>query len=112
MKKLVLSILISIITVITVFAAELETVKINTSAECDECKITIEEAVNDLSGVDSCSLDVPTKVLTVTYLADDIDLATIREAINRAGYDADDTKATKRGLRNLPDCCKPGGMKK
>lgn len=111
MKRITLNIAIMIFTAISAFAGE-QTIEINTSAECDMCKEAIEEAVNDLSGVKSCELDIPSKVLTVTYEDEDLEKETIKKAINMAGYDADDTKATKRGLRNLPDCCRPGGMGK
>jgi copper chaperone CopZ len=111
MKKITINIAIMIFAAVSALAAE-QTIEINTSAECDMCKEAIEEAVNDLSGVESCDLDIASKVLTVTYEDEDLEKETIKKAINMAGYDADDTKATKRGLRNLPDCCKPGGMGK
>lgn len=112
MKRMITLLATLMLGIASIFAQDIKEIEIKTSAECDECKVAIEEAVNDLTGIDTCSLDIPTRILTVRYDAEDLELETIKKAINMAGYDADDTKATKRGLANLPDCCKPGGMGK
>ncbi|GAB5465741.1 MAG: hypothetical protein Kapaf2KO_11770 [Candidatus Kapaibacteriales bacterium] len=111
MKNLFITIVTILLSCASLIAAEKEVV-IKTSAECEECKIAIEEAVNELPGIAKADLNIPTKELTVVFDDEDIELEIIRKAINKAGYDADDTKATKRGLANLPDCCKPGGMER
>lgn len=82
------------------------TVKILTSAQCDMCKDRIEKSVNKLSGIISADLDYETKYLTVEYNSEETEVDDIRKAVNRAGYDADSTKAEMRAYNKLPKCCK------
>jgi mercuric ion binding protein len=91
---------------------ELVEVKIQTTAECNKCKERIEEAMNELDGVHEPNLDVPSKVLTVKYDPEEIELDEIKEKVSRTGYDADEVKADPRAYKRLPECCKIGGHKK
>lgn len=86
--------------------------KIVTSAECDQCKERIENAVNKIDGVTFSNLDVDTKVLTIKYHKDFANLDAIRKTISRVGYDADDVPANKRSYSRLPKCCQKGGHSK
>jgi copper chaperone CopZ len=56
------------------------------SVHCHACKLNIEEALDDLTGVDSGSVDLATKSVTLTYDPDVVELAAITEAIEDAGY--------------------------
>jgi mercuric ion binding protein len=47
-----------------------ETVQFKTSAVCDMCKARIEKSMAYEKGVQAAHLDVPSKVLTVSYRAD------------------------------------------
>ncbi|TAL68180.1 MAG: copper chaperone [Bacteroidetes bacterium] len=80
--------------------------KIKTSAVCEHCKARIEKAVNKLDGIESTNLDTETKELSVKYHSDILTLASIKTAINKAGYDADDMAADKGAFDKLPNCCK------
>lgn len=99
-------------------AAKLEVIdgftiaKIQTTAECDKCKKTIEKAINRLDGIKSSNLDVESRVFTVKFKSDEISLEKIKSIINKTGYDADETKADSKAYDRLPDCCKVGGMDK
>ncbi|WP_210465484.1 heavy-metal-associated domain-containing protein [Rufibacter roseolus] len=83
-----------------------EEVKIKTSAVCDMCKATIEKGLAYEKGVNKATLDVDSKVLTVSYNGQKTSLEKIRKAVNDLGYDADDTKATPRAYDRLDGCCK------
>lgn len=85
------------------------TVKIFTSAQCGTCKKAIEKAVKKLDGIESADLDVKTKFLTVTFITDKTNPDDIRKAVNKAGYDADSTRADMKAYDKLPKCCKKGG---
>jgi mercuric ion binding protein len=91
--------------------AQMDTIKIKTSAECDMCKKRIEEQVGITKGVKSAVLDVNTMVLTVIYNKQKTAPEKIKTIINKAGYDADDTKADPKSQKKLPACCRPGGGK-
>lgn len=88
------------------------TAKIFTSAECGKCKKAIEKAVNRLDGIKSAVLDVDSRMFTVKFVNAEIDLSKIKSVINKAGYDADETKAEPKAYDKLPECCKVDGMKK
>lgn len=83
-----------------------ETVKFKTSAVCDMCKARLEKSLAYEKGVQSATLDVPTKVLTVTYNTAKTTPAALRTAVQKTGYDADDQTAEARAYSRLPDCCK------
>jgi len=87
-------------------AAKFEEVKIKTSAQCDECKDRIEEALAFEKGVKKSELDLETKILTVTYKPNKTTPENIRKAIVKVGYDADEVKAETKAYGKLPACCK------
>ena len=82
------------------------TAQFKTSAVCDMCKARIEKSLAYEKGVQSAVLDVPSKVLTVTYKADKTTPAALRSAVQKTGYDADELTADARAYNRLPDCCK------
>jgi copper chaperone CopZ len=56
------------------------------SVHCHACRLNIEEALDELTGVDSCSVDLATRSVTLTYDPDAVELPEIIEAIEDAGY--------------------------
>lgn len=82
------------------------TVKIQTSAVCDQCKDRIENDLSFEKGVKSSHLDQKTKVVTVVYNPAKADEQKIRGAITKMGYDADSLKADLKAYEKLPKCCK------
>lgn len=86
--------------------AKLETVEIKTSAVCEDCKERIEKTVNKLDGVQKSNLDLDTKIVTVSYNPDKVNVEKIKTSISKAGYSADEVKADKKGYNKLPSCCK------
>ncbi len=89
-------------------AKKSETIQIKTSAVCGMCKKTIETALYNEKGVKSASLEVASKVVTVTYKPKAVTPEQLRKAITMAGYDADDMPADARAYENLHGCCKKG----
>ncbi|AEA42871.1 heavy-metal-associated domain-containing protein [Fluviicola taffensis] len=92
--------------------AKTETVVIQTSAECDECKERIEGSLNYTKGVKFAELDVPSRKLTVKFKSDVISLEEIKKQISSLGYNADEVLADPTAFEKLPACCKPNGMEK
>lgn len=92
--------------------SKLETVVIQTSAECGDCKDRIEEAMNYTKGVKFAELDLESMKLTVKYAPSKVTLESIKSKISSIGYDADEVKAVPEAVQKLPACCQPGGMKK
>lgn len=87
-----------------------ETVVIQTSAQCGDCKERIEAKLNYTKGVKFAELNLDDKKVTVKYSTKKITLAEIKQVIAETGYDADDVKAIPEAIEELPTCCKPGGM--
>lgn len=86
-----------------------DTLNIVTSAQCGSCKKLLEHDLRFEKGVESVSLNVDTKVLTVVYNSDKITPEKIRKAVSDIGYDADDIAADPKAYSKLNDCCKKGG---
>lgn len=87
-----------------------QTVKIQTTAECNDCKERLEEKLNYTKGVKYSNLDVESKVLEVKFLTKKISLEKIKKIVSELGYDADEVKANRTAYDALPQCCKVGGM--
>ena len=83
-----------------------ETVKIKTSAVCDMCKATIEKGIAYEKGVQNVNLDVASQMLTVQYRTEKTNVETLRQAVTKLGYDADETAADAKAYSRLDDCCK------
>ena len=92
--------------------AKYETVVIQTSAECGDCKNRLEETLNYTKGIKFAEVDLETQKVTVKFSPKIITIQQIKEKIASKGYDADDVKANPDALKNLPACCQPSGMKK
>ena len=111
MKKYLL-ILASIFTMYYLNAQEVsknkktETIVIQTSAICEDCKERIEGGLNYIKGVVFAELNDNTKKVTVKYKTEIISPQQIKEKIAEIGYDADEVKASKVGFDKLPTCCK------
>ncbi len=113
MKNLGLLLIFVLATVFSAnaFAAENETIKIQTSSQCDMCKETIEKGMAFVKGVKKTSLDVESSVLTVEYNPNKTNPDEIRKAVAAIGYDADDVVAETEAYNNLNKCCKKGAHK-
>ena len=84
---------------------------IKTSAECGSCKTRIEGVLNYTKGIKFAELNVLEKTVEVQFNPKKIKVEEIRKIISETGYDADNVKANSKSQKELPACCKPGGMK-
>ena len=102
MKKII----IVIFSILTMNAwAQKETVKIETSAQCEMCKERIEEEMQFTKGVTAANLDVESQILTITFKSKKTNLDKIKRAISLIGYDADEILADEKAHDKLPKCC-------
>lgn len=90
-------------------APKTQSVNIQTSAQCGDCKSRIESILNYTKGVKSSDLNLETKVVLVVYRPKKTNYLAICKAIAEIGYDADATKANPQAVSALPKCCQPGG---
>jgi|ERR1051325_2515030 copper chaperone CopZ len=108
----------TILIVITLFVtlSEVEassqdsSIAIKTSAQCESCKKRLEGKMAFEKGVKKVSLDVETKVLSVTYDPKKTSPEKLKTAVTKIGYDADEMQADKKAYDKLPKCCKKEEM--
>jgi copper chaperone CopZ len=74
--------------------------------ECETCGLKFKTEMIKIKGVKMYELDDKAMTFTIYYNAKKTNLQTIKEAISKLGYDADDVKATPEGLATLDGCCK------
>jgi copper chaperone CopZ len=83
------------------------TAKIKTpTVGCEDCKARIETYLNRHDGVLTVQVNWRSKITTVKYLTDRINIEEIKTAISNAGYDADDVTANEDSYKRLPKTCK------
>lgn len=82
-----------------------ETISLGT-VQCGMCERTIGKALDKLEGIKDYEIDIDGKKLTVTFNDGITDLSKIENAISKAGYDANETKADKKAYDKLNNCCK------
>lgn len=85
---------------------------IKTHFNCDHCKVCetcglkFKDHLMKIPGVKMYELDEKKMTITVYYNAKKTDLMTIKNAISKLGYDADEVKADPKGYESLDGCCK------
>ena len=113
MKKLILLLVILFSFSNTTFAQKSnEKAVIKTVLNCDHCKecetcgLKFKTEMLKIKGVKMYELDDQAMIFTVYYNGKKTDLQTIKIAISKLGYDADDVKADPEAYENLDGCCK------
>ena len=82
-----------------------DTVNIQTSAKCNDCKERLEHNISFEKGVTFVELDNETKVLTIVYKTKKTDEKKLKTAVTKVGYDADEMVADQKAHDRLPACC-------
>lgn len=75
-------------------------------SKCESCKSRVEKTVKKLKGVKTVTLDVVNARIKVSFSPTQVNIKSIRDQINKAGYDADDQKAAAEYVKQLDGCCK------
>lgn len=73
---------------------------------CESCRPTIEDALLLSAGVKNATFDNETQTIKVIYNPKKTDPATLRTAVSKAGYKADDVPADPVAYSKLDGCCK------
>ena len=116
MKNLLKSIIIAAFLFIASNAtAQQKTVQkviIKTAITCDHCKQCetcgglLEKTLLKTKGIQMITLNEKEATIEIIYNSKKIDLPTIKTAISKLGYDADEVKADPTGYDQLDRCCK------
>jgi copper chaperone CopZ len=78
------------------------------TARCKTCEKTLNSALSKVEGIITADVDVHDKIVNIKYLSSVTSPGKIREAISKAGYDADEIKRNEQAYQNLPECCRDG----
>ena len=114
MKNVIITfLLLAFTTMANAQKADKQTITIKTQIycnhclQCGSCGTNINDHIREANkGISKVDIDPKLNTITVTYDANKTSPEKIREAINAAGYDADDKKATAETVNKLDGCCK------
>lgn len=73
---------------------------------CETCGLNFKENMLKTKGVKMYELNEEHKTITVYYNPKKTDLKTIKTAISKLGFDADEIKADSTAYERLDGCCK------
>jgi mercuric ion binding protein len=106
-QKFILSLICLVFCLTTCIKAQdiLTLITIKTSAVCEICKKNIQNALK-FKGVEKSDVDLKTQLVTVTYDPQQTSPEKIKQAISKAGYNADELKANPKAYKKLDKCCK------
>jgi periplasmic mercuric ion binding protein len=76
--------------------------------QCGMCVKTISAALEKADGVQKVNVDLDKKLATVTYASDKTGVKKLEQAVAKAGYAANTTKADAAAYEKLASCCKVG----
>lgn len=74
--------------------------------QCESCRPRIEDALLLTKGVKDAKFDNETQTIKVVYNSKKTDPATLRTAVSKAGFKADDVPADPKAYSMLDGCCK------
>lgn len=83
-----------------------ETIEIQSSVVCGQCEDRVIKNMAFEKGVKDVKVDLKTKIITITYKPGKTDKETLKKAITKIGYDADELLADEKAYTKLPTCCK------
>lgn len=106
--KNVIIILLSVMSLSMTFTEKkkVETIKVKTSAICEECKERIENALNYTKGIVFAELDLETNVIEIKFKTKLLTKVQVKKIITDVGYHADDLERNAEAFNELPGCCK------
>jgi mercuric ion binding protein len=74
--------------------------------ECETCGLKFKKEMLNIKGLKMYELDDKVMTFTIYYNPKKTDLQTVKIAISKLGYDADEVKADPSGYEKLDNCCK------
>ncbi|TVQ19512.1 MAG: copper chaperone [Bacteroidetes bacterium] len=72
---------------------------------CGMCETRIENAAKSVDGVNTANWNLETKMLTIEYDTDKVNLDDVHKKIAEAGHDTDKVRAKDEVYKSLPACC-------
>lgn len=82
------------------------TEKIEVIGNCEHCRARIEKACYRIAGVQKATWNEETDTLTVTYDSRKTTNDKIQASVAKFGHDTPNHKASDKGYKKLPECCR------
>ena len=76
------------------------------TVQCGMCTSTVSKALKKVDGVVEVDVDLEKKTARVTYMSERVSVTKLEQAVAKAGYGANDTKADPDAYAKLAGCCK------
>ena len=76
------------------------------TAQCSMCENKIVKALKNTEGVQSATVDLEAKTVSVVFTEASLTLNDLETAISKTGYDANEMKADQGAYEGLAACCK------
>lgn len=93
MKKSILLVAAIIFPMLTMASGNMQTVEFKVNGNCGGCKANIEQAAQ-IEGVSEAEWSVETKMLSLTYCTETVDLDDVYQEIADAGYSSEKLEAS------------------
>ncbi len=74
--------------------------------KCETCGLKFEAELYNTKGIKAFEINDKNMTITVIYNPAKVNLLTIKNAISKLGFDADEVKADPVAYGKLDDCCK------
>jgi copper chaperone CopZ len=95
---------VTVLVVSSAFAKDAQ-VQFKTNAHCNDCKVKIQNGLKTMDGINSSSVDLKSKTVTIKYNADKTNPEAISKTIKSIGYEA--TSMTDKQMNSKDaGCCK------
>ena len=79
--------------------------EIEVNGNCEMCQSRIQKAAFSVPGVKSANWSAETHKMNLILNEEKANIADIKKAIAKAGYDTEEVKATDESYAKLPGCC-------
>ncbi|WP_396591585.1 heavy-metal-associated domain-containing protein [Allomuricauda sp. R78024] len=106
MRNIVLTITCILISAIGFAQDKNKKVAFEVDGKCEMCKMRIEKAALDVTGVKYATWDIPSHQLSLVVDERKTDPMKIKTALVAAGHDTKELKATKEAYDKIHPCCK------
>ncbi len=106
MKKIVLTIAMIFVTVLTFAQEKNKKMTMEVDGVCEMCKVRIEKAALGVKGVKYAYWDIPSHQLSLILDERKTDAMKVKTALVAVGHDTKELKATKEAYDAIHPCCK------
>lgn len=106
MKKIITIICIALVSGLTMAQSKNKKLSFEVDGVCQMCKMRIEKAALDVTGVKFAQWNIPSHELTLVIDERKTNTMAIKMALAEAGHDSKELKATQEAYEQVHACCR------